>query len=505
MAESTPKLSDLTPAQRAALVRQLTERRAAPTGIPRRPLDVPARLSMLQEQLWLVDQLDESQAAAYNVPAAIHMDGPLDVPTLRRSLAEIVRRHESLRSVVEVRDDVPYQVVRAPQEMAFEVEDRAGVSETALLAELVADGSRHIDLAAGPVIRFRLFRLAPDRHLLFLTAHHAFFDGWSLEVVLSELTDVYRAFRSGAVPPLSDTPVQYADFAVWQRDRLRGDVLERHLRYWENQLRGMTVLNLPTDRPRPPVPSSRGDSYECQLDAETSAKARTLAATHAATPYMVVMTAFAMMLARHTGQEDVVVGTSNAGRDRTDLENVVGLLTNMNVMRFDLGGDPSFAELLGRIKQVTIGAKEHGEVGFDKVIERMRMPRDLSRTPLFQVAMDMMPASPARDVDGLRLRYGNLGLGTSRFDIAINAFDEPDGFRLWIEYATDLFDRSTIERMFDHFARILATGVTDPTQTLSGVPMLSASELDQVLREWQGVTRPYPRELIHVQVAAQAA
>jgi amino acid adenylation domain-containing protein len=483
--------------------------------VPRGEAAGPAPLSLLQEQLWLVDQLDADQAAAYNVSAALRLRGPLDVPALRRSLEQILARHEVLRTVLETRGGVPGQVTVAAPDLALAVADRippeGQADEASLLAEVASDARRHIDISAGPLARFLLLRTAPDVHLLCVIVHHACCDRASLGVLLDELAALYGAYATGQQPDLPETPLQYADFAVWQRDRLAAGVLEGHLRYWEQQLAGLSQLDLPSDRPRPAKPSFRGELFAHRIPAEVADRARELADAEGTTLFGVTMAALALVLARYTGQDEIVVGTTNDGRDRPELERLVGLLINMNVLRLDTSGDPTFSELIRRTGRVIGEARDHGEVPFAKVVERVRPSRDPSRNPLFQVAMDMRPGAGDRQSAGVRMEMAGLDPGTSRFDIAISAVDEPSGpdgpggLTLWVEYASDLFDRWRMAGLAGHLEVVLGAVAADPGLRVSQVELLSRVERERVLAGWQGEVRGYRRELVHALVADQAA
>jgi nonribosomal peptide synthetase DhbF len=466
-------------------------------------------LSLLQEQLWLVGELSADQAAAYNTAAVVRLTGPLDVPALRRGLTSLLERHEVLRAVVEPRDGIACQVAVPAVEPALPVEDRrppgGRADEAAVLAEIGRDARQHIDLATGPVTRFRLLRLAPEEHLLSMTTHYACCDAAAAEILLAELAALYQAHVAGQPPELPDPPSRYADFAKWQRDWMASGAAGEHLDYWQRQLTGLPTLDLPTDRPRPAQPSYAGELFAHRVPAEAAHTARKLANAEGASLLDVLMAALAVVLARYTGQDDVAVGTANPGRDRPGLENLVGLLANMNVLRFGMSGNPSFGELIGRVARVTAAAREHGDVPFAKVVERLGVARDPSRNPLFQVAMDLRPGARAVESAGLRMELVRAGQGTSRFDVAITAVDEQDQLTLWVEYATDLFDRWRVEGLVRHLVRVLDGGTADPGVRVSQVDLLSPAERRLVLSEWQGERREYRRELVHVMIAEQAA
>ncbi|HEY9476535.1 MAG TPA: amino acid adenylation domain-containing protein, partial [Mycobacteriales bacterium] len=509
-AKLAAKLATLTPEQRAKLVAKLAARAAGRTGdggIPTRPDGAPVRASYLQERLWLVDQWDHQGAAAYNLPTAFRLRGQLEVDRLARALSTIVARHEALRTVFTTREGVPYQVVNPARPVELSVEDRTDLPvesrEPTVLAEVAADAAVPFDLERGPLIRMRLFRLAAQDHVLAMPAAHLCTDGWSVSLMVAELAELYRADVEGREPVLPDLPVQYADFSAWQRSAAEGE-LERHLRYWQDTLAGVPVVDLPTDRPRPPQQSHRGAGITHLIPVDLADRLRGLAREADVTLFMVLAAAMKLLMCRYTGQEDIVMGTASAGRDHPQLESLIGFFTNMVVLRTDLSGNPTFTELLARTRAVTVDAFDHQAAPYDQVVERINPPRDMSRNPLFQVAMDLQPGGFGFALPGLDAEIISLDQGTARFDIAINTFEESDGLLMSVEYATDLFDHARMERMLGHYEQILAAVVADPSVRLSQVELLSDAERHQVLVEWQGPVRDHPREPVHVQFTRQA-
>ena len=510
-AQLAARLATLTPEQRATLVAKLAARSAGRTGdgrIPTRPAGAPVRASYLQERLWLVDQWDHQGAAAYNLPTAFRLRGNLDVDRLSGALSTIVARHEALRTVFTARDGVPYQVVNPARPVELCVEDRTGlpvdVRESTVLAEVAADAAVPFDLERGPLIRMRLFRLDRHDHVLAMPAAHLCTDGWSVSLMATELAELYRADVEGRDPVLPDLPVQYPDFSAWQRSTAGGGELERHLRYWQDTLVDAPVVDLPTDRPRPPQQSHRGATMTHLIPVELTDRLRELARESDVTLFMVLAAAMNLLMCRYTGQDDIVMGTASAGRDHPQLESLIGFFTNMVVLRTDLSGNPTFTELLARTKAVTVDAFDHQAAPYDQVVERVNPPRDPSRNPLFQVAMDLQPGGFGFTLPGLTAEIISLDQGTARFDIAINTFEEADGLLMSVEYATDLFDTARMERMLGHYEHVLAAVVADPQIRLSQVPLLSHAERQQVLVEWQGSVRDHRREPVHVQFLRQA-
>ena len=477
-----------------------------------------APLSFAQEQLWFLDQLDPGRSA-YNVPLAVRLRGPLDVAALRSAVTGLVRRQEALRTTIDDPDGVAVQVVAPPpeEELPLEVVDAppapGEAPETAAGRLAGAAGAAPFDLRRGPLFRPELFRLGPDDHVLALTTHHIISDGWSMGLIVSEVAERYRAAVTGTspdlpeLPELPELPVQYADFAAWQRGRLVGEVLEEELRHWERTLAGAPVLDLPTDRPRPAVPSFQGGLVVFDITGDVVERLRAVSRANRVTMFMTLMAAFNVVMSRYTGQEDVVLGTATAGRELPELKGMVGFFTNMVVLRNDLSGDPTFAEILRRVRDVTLAAYAHQELPFEKVVERVAPRRDPSRNPLFQVAIGLLPPEPADEEaggSGLRMSVMTPGTGGSRFDIAINVAEYQDEMRVWMEYATDLFDEPRMWRMAGHFEQVLRAVAADPTARLSQLPVLTEAERQQVLHEWQGPVKEYRRVPIHQLIAEQA-
>ncbi|HEY9475610.1 MAG TPA: condensation domain-containing protein, partial [Mycobacteriales bacterium] len=482
-----------TPAGEALLVR-----RSADAG--------PAPLSYQQEQLWFMDQMVPG-LAAYNVPLSLRLTGELDIDRVRAALSTVVGRHETLRTTFVVRDDgVPVQVVAPPGEIDLPVVVVPAGTDVAVLAD--AETARPFDLEHGPLLRARLFRVGPGDHLLTMTAHHIVSDGWSTPALLGEFAETLAASIDGRAPTLPELPVQYGDFASWQRRRLAGAVLDEHLDFWAARLADAPALELPTDRPRPPVPSYRGEVIHRDLPVRLLNGLREVSRAHGASLFMTLLAAFDMLLVRYTGQSDVVVGTPVAGRARPELEPLIGLFTNMVVLRTDVSGNPTFEQVLARVREVTLDAYEHQEVPFDQVVARLAPRRDPSRNPLFQVMFGLLPGQVGGaqvTLPGLGAQIGTPAQGTSRFDLTINVTESPEALSVDAEYALDLFDPDRVKRLLGHLERVLAAVVADPSVRVGQLELLGRQESERLLSWSTGARQSIADTMLPGLVAEQAA
>ncbi len=448
-------------------------------------------LSFAQERLWFLDCL-EPGTAFYNVPVALSMTGELDVPALAAALREIVRRHEVLRTTFDQLEGTPFQVIAPSLDPPLPVVDLTALPaerrEAEAAARLRGEAGRRFDLRTGPLLRALLLRLEEDRWQAFFNLHHVVADGWSLGVLVDELGALYRSGKT--LPPL---PVQYADFARWQRDWLAGDVLAAHVAYWRERLRGAhTVLDLPTDRPRPPVQSFRGDARAVVLPAGLSMEVAALARGRGVTLFMALLAAWQTLLYRYSGQDDVLIGSPVAGRGRRELEGLIGLFVNTVVLRGDLGGEPTFDELLAATRSGTLGAFAHQDLPFERLVDELQVERSLARHPVFQVvlALQNAPFGGLR-LPGLTLEPLAAEGGTAKLDLLLSLAEGPAGLEGSCEYSTDLFDATTIDRMAGHLRTLLEGAVADPGQKLSDLPLLTAAERHQALAEWSGTAEPF--------------
>jgi amino acid adenylation domain-containing protein len=475
-----------------ALIREQGMRTPAKvhSSIPRRSEDGPAPLSFSQERLWFLDQYQPG-SAFYNVPVALSLAGPLDVPALHASLNEIVRRHEVLRTTFAVRDGQPVQVIASAQSVPLPLTDLQHLPDNdrtaAAQRHASAEAQRPFDLAQGPLFRAGLLRLAPQEHMLLFTMHHSVTDGWSLGVLVRELAALYLAFCAGRPSPLPALPLQYADYAVWQRQWLQGEVLERQLAYWEERLTGLPVFNLPTDRPRPAAQRFRGAAQTFAIAPPGRDRLQALARQEGVTPYMVLLAAFQVVLGRYSGQEDIVVGTPVANRSRAELEGLIGFFVNTLVLRTELSGNPSFRQVLRRVREAALGAYAHPDLPFEKLVAEVQPVRDPSRNPLFQVMFALQnPLKESLKLPDLQISRMPIPTTTTQFDLSLVLRETPHGLLGWLEHDTDLFDEATAQRMAAVYQRLLGSALANPERRIADLPLLGEAERRQVLVEWAG-------------------
>ncbi|HEY4640151.1 MAG TPA: amino acid adenylation domain-containing protein [Thermoanaerobaculia bacterium] len=457
-------------------------------------------LSFAQERLWFIDRLMPGMAL-YNVPLAYRLRGVLDEAALAASLSEIVRRHESLRTSFPCTDDgQPRQRIHEWQPHVPEITDLTNLllaAEREQTAQRLAqeDADRPFDLLNGPLMRTKLIRLAPDDHLLSITFHHIVADGWSLGVFFAELTALYTAFTRGETPQNDEPAIQYADFSVWQRQWLSGAELERQLTFWKDALRDVpAVLNLPADRPRPAVQQFNGGQVTFALPLQLSKDLEELSRKEGATLFLTLLASFHTLLGRYTGQERIAVGTPVAGRNRVEIEGLIGMFVNTLVLTGDLENDPSFRELLGRVRKMALDAFAHQDLPFEKLVEELRPERDMSHTPLFQTMFAL------QNVNMGTLTFGDVSLSpvplqrdTAKFDLSVSAVQTEEGLIGEIEYNSGLFDRSTIERMFGHWQILLEAIVRAPETRISHVPLLSSGERAHITTTLNDTRAEFPQ------------
>jgi amino acid adenylation domain-containing protein len=496
----------------ATLAARVDAERAAER--PRLPAVVPVErtdalpLSFAQERLWFLERLQPG-TAVYTCPLPLRLRGALDVPALERALGETVRRHESLRTVFAETDDGPVQRITPFAGFALPVETVDAADGEAEVARHVADeAGRPFDLCAGPLFRAQLLRLADDDHALLLCMHHVVTDGWSTGVLLREVAALYAAFREGRESPLAEPPVQYADFAAWQRTHLQGGQMDAQLAWWTERLAGApALLELPTDRPRPAVQSHRGAWAPVELPAALVERLQALARGEGATLYMVLLAAFQVLLGKYAASDDVVVGTPIAGRTRAETEGLIGFFVNTLVLRTDLSGDPAFREVLRRVRETTLGAYEHQDAPFERLVEALRPERTLDHAPLFQAMLELHNTDGgAAEFAGLAIEGIAEGVDTSKFDLSLALAATERGLSGGLTYAADLFDPSTARRMMEHLARVLEQAAADADVRLSALRLMDDGERARVVDEWNRTDAEYPADTtIHALFQAQAA
>ena len=500
----------------AGLAERVEERKRGELGYEASPIlridrDQPAPLSHAQEALWFLEQLDPGRAT-FNVSVAVRIEGPLQVAALERAFREIVRRHESLRTNFEARREGPVQIVGPASEAAFEEIDLTDLSEQERAGEAqrraMEESRRPFDLVRGALARVAVLKLAETEHAVLLTMHHIVTDGWSLGVAAKELTTLYEAFTNGHESPLAELPIRYSDYAFWQRERLRGDVLDGLLGYWTGRLAGVPALELPTDRPRPAMRTARGEMRGFRVPAATASAIRLQGRREGTTPFMTLLAAFQVLLSRYTGQEDFAVGSPVANRNRAEVEGLIGYFINMLVLRADLSGDPSFRELLKRVRGESLGAYDHQDLPLERLVEALQPVRDPSRTPLFQV-MFVFQNTEIPDVSRSELTLTPMDLGegngTAKFDLTLAMADDGPEMAGSFEYDADLFDASTIERMISHLLKLLEEVSVDASRRISTIPILRVEEREQLLVGWNQTEVAIPVDArVHQLFEAQA-
>jgi amino acid adenylation domain-containing protein/FkbH-like protein len=476
------QIAELTGEEKRALLEELLaeEQGAGADSFP---------LSFSQQRLWFLHQM-EPESAAYNVPRAVRLAGDLDLPALAGSFAELVRRHESLRTIFRLLDEGPVQIVLPELAIPLSEVDLRRLPpperEGEATRALVAAAGQPFDLATGPLVRVVLLHVGPRESILLVDLHHIISDGWSAGVFIRELVTLYEAFSRGLPSPLPELSLQYVDYAVSQREWLQGEELEEMLGYWRARLSGAPpVLDLPADRPRPAVRSPHGGAAPLSLGPDLSRRVREAGRRLGATPFMTLLAAFAALLHRYTGQADIVVGSDIANRNQEETEGLIGFFVNALVLRIDLAGDPTFGDLVLRVREVLLGAYAHQDLPFERLVEELRPERDGSYSPLFQVAFALQntPAGSA-DVPGLSVRPLDVPLRTAKFDLALMLFEGEEGFPGAVEYSADLFDPTTALRLLGHYAGLLAEGLAAPDLRVAELPFLPAAERQQALVEW---------------------
>ncbi|MFL6140895.1 MAG: non-ribosomal peptide synthase/polyketide synthase [Labedaea sp.] len=498
--ELSPRLLFTEPTV-AGLARALTAERRVAARIPTVSRAGVLPLSFAQQRLWFLDQF-EPGSAEYVTPLAVRLRGTLDVAAMSRAVTALVARHESLRTTFRAEEGRAAQVVHPARPVRIPVVD---VAEAGLDQALALEAETPFDLAAGPLLRLRLLRLRADDHVLAVTMHHIVTDGWSGGVIMADLAELYRAEVTGEPAELPELPVGYPDFAAWQRDR--GVELDEQLGYWRRQLAEVPPLQLPTDRPRPPLHTVNGAQLEFHVPARTAEELRALGRRHDGTLFVALVAACQVLLRRWTGQDDIAVGTVTSGREHPDLEGIVGFFVNTLVLRSTVDGSATFGELLEAVRGTVLDAFAHQEVPFERVVDAVAPDRDTSRPPLFQV-MVVLQNAPNRtnELVGLSAADIELPVTTASFDVTVEFFELADGgLQATLTYNTDLFDESTVARMADQLAVLLNGIADDPDRPVCRLPVLTDAELRRVVTEWNDTDRAVPQATFPELVAAQVA
>ncbi|HYH79410.1 MAG TPA: amino acid adenylation domain-containing protein, partial [Longimicrobium sp.] len=469
-------------------------------------------LSFEQERLWFLDRL-EPGSAQYNLPVALRLDGALDAGALERALGEVVRRHESLRTTFIETGGAPAQVIAPFGDFVLPVEDLSGLDDdergSQVRRRAAEEAGRPFDLAAGPLFRATLLRLGDGAHVLLATLHHIVGDGWSIDVLLRETAALYAAYREGRASPLAEPAIQYADYAAWQREQLGGGALAGQLSYWMARLSGAPpLLELPTDHPRPAETTYRGSHHPVALPPAVLERLEALARREGGTLYMVLLATFQVLLGKYAGSDDVVVGSPVAGRTRGEVEGVIGCFVNTLVLRTDLAGDPPFREVLRRVREVTLGAYDHQEIPFEKLVEALQPERSLSHSPLFQVMFTLANTADEGSrgaLAGLEARDLELHAESANFDLTLYLEPRDGGLLGALVYSTDLFAAATIRRMAAHLARVLEQVAADADRRISRLELMGADERARVLTAWNPPAAPGEPLCVHDLVSAHAA
>ena len=486
----------------------------AGTGLQTRPIERVSRdcelpLSFAQQRLWFLSQLHPN-SVAYNMPAALRLTGRLDVASLELSLSEITRRHEVLRTTFATVNGRPVQLIGENLPFTLPVVDLSELPEadreTEMLRLAADEAQRPFDLACEPLLRITLLRLRSESHIALLTMHHIVSDGWSPGILIRELTALYEAFSRGKPSPLPELAIQYADFAYHQREWLRGEVLEEQLSYWKQQLADAPqTLELPTDRPRPAVQTFRGAHELVSISPAIAYELNALSRQHGATLFMTLLAAFQALLARYTGQKEIVIGSPIANRNSVETEALIGFFVNTLALRTDMSDDPTFHELLDRVRETALGAYAHQDLPFEMLVEALRLRRDMSRSPMFQVMFILQNApQEVLQLTDLSITTIRSESGATRYDLTLSLSETAEGLKGSVEYNTDLYNGTTIRQMLDHFEGVLGAVVAAPGQRLSALSLLTATEEHHLLIDWNGSSSQYPRDkCIHELFEAQ--
>ncbi|MEH2442452.1 amino acid adenylation domain-containing protein [Nostoc sp.] len=465
-------------------------------------------LSFAQQRLWFLEQFLPNNPL-YNLPQTFHLVGQLNLNALEQSINEIIRRHEVLRTTFSFLNGQPVQVIAPTLTVPLHLKDLRSLSgsekDTEIQRLTIAECQRPFNLDRGPLVRTTLLQLGAEEYVLLLNIHHIVFDGWSVGTFFRELRLLYQAFVNGQPSPLTEQTIQYADFALWQRQWLQGKVLSEQLDYWKQQLANLPILQLPSDRPRPASQTYHGTRQPLALSKSLSETLTRFSQEEGVTLFMTLLAAFQTLLFRYTSSEDIQVGSVIANRHYQEIEDLIGFFVNTLVLRSDFSDSPTFRQLLKQVREVTLEAYAHQDLPFEKLVEELEPERDLSRHPLFQIgfALQNVPI-PVIELSGLIVNHRLEHNGTAKFDLFLELFETPDGISGWFEYSTDLFDAATISRIGGHFQTLVAGIVAHPDRKVADLPLLTATERQQLLVGWNQTQADYPEQsCIHQLFEAQ--
>ena len=481
----------------AAAVEQVEPAEKYP-AMARIPRNQAIPLSYTQQRIWFIDRMAPG-GSAYNLPASVRVRGPLDLAVLERVMQQIVSRHESLRTRIEVVEGEPRQVIEDAANVPLvivNVNPKQDEDLEAAARRLARDEiQKPFDLQHGPLIRACLFKLTEQDHVLVVTMHHIVSDGWSLSILVREVSTLYKAFSAGETSPLAELPIQYADYSMWQREWVSGEMLEQQLNYWKHQLAEVSVLDLPTDFTRPQFQTQRGSTIRFDVSFDLTLRLKEVSLKSGTTLYMTLLAAFQTLMSRYSRQQDIATGTPIAGRRRTETESLIGFFVNTLVLRTDLSGAPGFATLLQRVKQVTLEAYAHQDVPFEKLVEVLSPERDLARSPLYQVMFALQNAPyAALELGSATLERFDAEIVAAECDLNFDMWETFGGMQGYIKYSTDLFEPATISRWIEQFKILLGGISADPEQSIASLPLLSTSERQQLVQEWNRTETNYQHE-----------
>jgi hypothetical protein len=490
MDHASERIAKLSPEKRRLLELLMQKRQSqGEEKINPRQESGVAPLSFAQQRLWFIDQLDPGNFS-YNLAGCFELQGPLDNLCLERVISEIITRHETLRTTFSSIGGRPVQVVAPPYNFKLSVIDLSEIlaqkQDEVVKKLLWEEAHRSFDLAKDFLLRTYLLRLAEQSHLLVVSMHHIVCDGWSIQILSDEIKILYQVFLRGESSPLAELPVQYADFAAWQQQQLNGEKLEQQLSYWKQRLAGSPdVLELPTDRPRPLISSHRGASKRFALPLPLLKSLRQLSRKERVTMFMTLLAAFKILLFKYSEREDIVVGTSNTDRPRSDIKNLIGCFITVVVLRTDLSGDPSFREVLKRVRDVVLEAFANPDVPFEKLVEVLRPKRDALIPPLFQIMyVYQMVTHKEIDIPNLSMKLLRSETGTSKLDLLLFVRERPEELILTLEYSLDLFEAATIDRKAEHFVSLLKDIVDRPDEPISSLSLIAESHREQLIDDF---------------------